>query len=146
MRSQSLAVRLSTVAVAAMLAAACAKKEPAPQVGQQAEITEVSLGKRVNTAQQVDQPTQTFTPVDTIFASVKTANTPVGTRITAVWVYTEGGADHVVSQNDLSTTQAGTGYTAFHVINPGPWPAGSYQVRVGLNGQVKETKNFSVRG
>jgi hypothetical protein len=98
------------------------------------------------TAQQVDRPTETFAPADTIFASVRTENTPAGTRLTARWVYTEGGTETVVSENDLLTTQSGTGWTSFHITNPGPWPAGTYEFRVGVNGEVKESKSFSVRG
>jgi hypothetical protein len=129
-----------------LFTATCAKKPAQDAPVANARVTEVSLGRAVNTAQQVDQPTSVFAPADTIFASVKTENTPAGTRITARWVYTEGGAENVVSENDLLTTQAGTGWTSFYITNPGPWPAGSYEFRVGVNGEVKESKGFSVRG
>jgi hypothetical protein len=137
-----------------MLAVSCGNREPQPRTGETPnagvvvapDVTEVALGRSVNTAEQVDQPTNEFTPADTIFASVKTENTPVGTRIMARWIYTEGGAEQVVSENELQTTEAGTGYTSFYLANPSPWPAGSYELRVGVNGEIKETKGFSVRG
>jgi hypothetical protein len=154
MRRLSFAGQLGCIAAALLLAASCGNREPAPGTGQTPEVgravapvvTEVSLGRAVNSAQQIDRPTEEFAPADTIYASIKTENTPAGTRIMARWVYTQGGAEQVVSENELVTTEAGTGYTSFHVINPSPWPAGSYEVRVGLNGEIKETKGFSVRG
>lgn len=148
MRTKALAVKLSCVSAALLLILACAKKQPEPQPGQvsTAEVAEVSLGRAVNSAQQVDVATESFSPTDTIFASVKTENTPVGTRIMARWVFTEGGAEQVISQDELLTNQPGTGYTSFHIVNPGPWPAGKYEVRIGLNGDVKKTKGFNVRG
>lgn len=150
MRRLSFAGWLGCIAAVLMLAASCGNREPAPGTGQAPavapDVTEVSLGRAVNTAQQIDRPTEEFAPADTIYASVKTENTPAGTRILARWVYTQGGAEQVVSENELVTTEAGTGYTSFHVINPGLWPAGSYELRVGVNGEIKETKGFSVRG
>lgn len=148
MHTHAVAVRASCVAVALVLTVACAKKAPAPEAGQgnAASVAAVSLGRAVNSAQQVDVPTETFAPTDTIFAAVKTENTPAGTRITARWVFAEGGAEQIVSEKELLTTQPGTGYTSFFIVNPGPWPAGSYQVRIGLNGEIKETKGFTVRG
>ncbi len=149
MRTNAAVVKASCAAVALLLVIACAKKAPEPHGGQTstvADVAEVSLGRTVNSARQVDVPMEDFAPADTIFASVKTENTPVGTRITARWVFTEGGAEQVVSENELLTNQPGTGYTSFHIVNPGPWPAGKYEVRIGLNGDIKKTKGFSVRG
>lgn len=146
MRAHSVAVTAACIAVAMLFTASCGKKQAQDAPVATARVTEVTLGRAVNTAQQVDHPTDAFAPVDTIFASVKTEDTPAGTRITARWIYTEGGAESVVSENELVTTQAGTGCTSFHITNPGPWPAGSYEFRVGVNGEVKDSKGFSVRG
>jgi len=143
MHTQVVAIKASCAAVALLLAVACAKKESVPQA---ATVADVSLGRAVNRAQQVDVPTDTFAPMDSVFAAVKTENTPAGTRILARWVFTEGGTEQIVSEKEITTTQAGTGYTSFFIANPGPWPAGSYQVRIGLNGEIKEKKAFSVRG
>ena len=146
MRTSAVAVRSSVVLMSLVLVAGCGNKQPAQEVQPVAKIADVSLGRAVNSAHQVDVSTDTFAPGDSIFAAVKTENTPVGTRITARWVYTEGGAENVISESDLTTTVPGTGYTSFHITNPGPWPVGSYEVRVGLNGEIKETKGFRVSG
>lgn len=146
MHTHAVAMRASCVAVALALTVACAKKEPIPQAAAVATVADVSLGRAVNSAQQVVASTDTFAPMDTIFVAVKTENTPAGTRVLARWVFTEGGTEQIVSERELTTTQAGTGYTSFFIANPGPWPAGSYQVRIGLNGEIKENKTFSVRG
>jgi hypothetical protein len=142
-----MAVRSSAVILGLALVAGCGQKQPAPEAQPvAAKIAEVTLGRAVNSAHQVDHAMDTFAPTDSIFASVKTENTPAGTRISTRWVYTEGGAENIITENALTTTTAGTGYTSFHIANPGPWPAGSYEVRVGLNGEVKETKSFRVSG
>ncbi len=145
MRTNASAFKASCAAIALMLVVACAKKE-ANQAPATAMVTDVSLGRAVNSAQQVNVAVDTFTPSDTIFASVKTESTPVGTRISARWLFTEGGTEQVVSEKELVTNQPGTGYTSFYIVNPGPWPAGKHQVRIGLNGAMKETKGFTVRG
>jgi hypothetical protein len=138
------------LALALVLAGACKGErragEPEAAGRAEARISEVELGRQVNTAHEIEQPTDTFAPGDTLFASVKTEDTPVGTRILGRWVYTEGGAEQVIAEETLTTDQPGTGYTSFHATNASPWPAGSYELRVGLNGEIKETKGFSVRG
>ncbi len=146
--------RLACLVLLACLLGACQKKEsadrtdaegPAP-VREEARLTDVALGHGVNSAHQVEQVADEFAPGDTIWASVKTEGTPAQTRILARWVYTEGGKEQVVTEDTHTTAQAGTGYTSFFVTNPNPWPAGSYELRVGLDGEIKDTKKFSVKG
>jgi hypothetical protein len=146
--------RWAYLVVVACLLSACQKKEgtnrpdagaPAPP-REQARLTEVRLGHGVNSAHQVEQPADEFAPRDTIWASVKTESTPPETQILARWVYTEGGQEQIVAEDTHTTAQAGTGYTSFFAINPSAWPAGSYELRVGLDGEIKDTKKFSVKG
>ena len=109
-------------------------------------ITEVQLGKEVNSAHQVEDPTDRFAPSDTIFASVKTEETPAGTTIVARWLYTEGDEEQVVAEDRHTTDRGGTGYTSFFISSSTPWPTGTYELRIVTDGQVRETKRFSVKG
>jgi hypothetical protein len=145
MRTHSAANRIALLAVALLFVASCAKKESAPPVVE-VQVAAVDLGRGVNTAQQIDQPMDTFSPTDTIWASVRTEHTPAGTKIQARWVYTEGGAEQIVTETEHMTAKEGTGFTSFFIANPAPWPAGKYELRVGTNGKIQETKGFNVRG
>jgi len=145
MRTHTVANRMAVLAIAVLCVASCAKKQSAPPVVE-VQIGAVDLGRGVNTAQQIDQPMDTFSPTDTIWASVRTDNTPAGTKIQARWVYTEGGAEQVVTETEHTTANSGTGFTSFFIANGTPWPAGKYELRVGTNGKFQETKGFNVRG
>jgi hypothetical protein len=137
--------RLAVLAIVLLCVVSCAKKQ-VPPPAEEVKVTAVDLGHGVNTAEQIDQPIDTFSATDTIWASVRTDNTPVGTRILARWVYTEGGTEQVVTETEHQTARPGTGYTSFFIANPSPWPVGKYELRIVTNGKVQETKAFSVRG
>ncbi len=109
-----------------------------------ATIVEVELGHGVNSAHQIEQPVYEFSPTDTVWASVKTENAPAGTTVEVRWVYTEGGQEQVVAE-DSETAVTGTGYTYFFAANVNPWPAGTYEFRVGIGGGPEETRKFSMR-
>lgn len=109
------------------------------------KVTEVQLGRGVDTAHQITEAIDTFAPGDTIWAAVRTENTPAGATIVARWVYTESGEDQMVGEETHTTAQSGTGWTSFFAANPNPWPAGSYELRIVTDGQVRETKGFSVK-
>lgn len=134
----------------ALLAAGCSRSEREDQPGgAPAEtpdpvIAAVELGRHVDSAQRVTDPTETFAPGDTLWASVETRDTPAGATILARWLYTEGDGEQLVAEERHSTAEAGSGFTSFHAVNPDPWPAGSYELRVSLNGGEEETKAFRV--
>jgi hypothetical protein len=109
-----------------------------------ATIVEVELGHGVNSAHQIEQPVYEFSPTDTVWASVKTENAPAGTTVKVRWVYTEGGQEQVVAE-DSETAVTGTGYTYFFAANVNPWPAGTYEFRVGVEGGPEESRKFSMR-
>ena len=110
----------------------------------EASVTEVDMGRRINSAHQVEEKTDTFAPIDTLWASVRTENTPAGTRLLARWVYTEGDAEQIITEETHTTEQAGTGYTSFFAFNPDAWPVGSYELRIGVDGDIKKVKEFHV--
>ena len=145
---------LTVLIIAAALISGCQKTRTGEETERESpgtpeaavKITEVELGRSVNSASRVDQPTDEFSPSDTIYASVKTENTPAETTIRARWVYTEAGEEQTVAEDTHTTAVEGTGYTHFFIASPNPWPAGSYELRIQIGGASQETARFSVKG
>jgi hypothetical protein len=137
---------------ALLAAAACSRSDregrtgDAPADAPEPEIVSVQVGRQVDSAQRVTDPTETFAPDDTLWASVETRDTPAGATIAVRWLYTEGGDEQLVAEDSHTTSAAGSGFTSFHATNADPWPAGSYQVRVRVNGGKEQTKAFRVSG
>lgn len=149
MRSRTGYSRLLLLLPLLAVLASCGRKNDATTGGTPAQtpavsIADVEVGRRINSAHQIEMVTDTFAPGDTLWASVKTENTPSGTRILARWVFTEGDAEQIISEETHTTAQSGTGYTSFYAYNPSTWPPGTYELRVGLDGEVKKTKEFRV--
>jgi hypothetical protein len=142
---------LARVVLVTALVAGCQQRsaEQAPEGSSdtpevRATIVEVELGHGVNSAHQIEQPVYEFSPSDTVWASVKTESAPAGTTVEVRWVYTEGGQEQVVAE-DSETAVTGTGYTYFFAANVNPWPVGTYEFRVGIDGGPEETRKFNMR-
>jgi hypothetical protein len=149
MRSRTNSITLMAIIPLMLIVAACGRKDNATTgapaaTPAQVTVADLEVGRRINSAHQIEQASDTFSPADTLWASVKTENTPSGTRILARWVYTEGDAEQIISEETHTTAQSGTGYTSFFAYNPSTWPPGSYEVRVGVDGEIKKTKEFHV--
>lgn len=134
------------------LAASCGKHVDEGKVSETQEqqaapltVSDLDVGRRVNTAHQIEEATDTFAPRDTLWASVKMENTPSGTRLLTRWVYTEGGAEQIIAEETHTTATSGTDYTSFFIANPAPWPTGSYELRVGADGEIRKVKEFHIQ-
>jgi hypothetical protein len=149
MRSRTNSITLLAVMPLLLILSSCGGQKNdsttgTPSATPAVNIAEVEVGRRINSAHQIEQASDTFSPADTLWASVKTENTPAGTRILARWVFTEGDAEQIISEETHTTAQTGTGYTSFYAYNPSTWPPGSYELRVGVDGEIKKTKEFRV--
>ena len=103
-------------------------------------ISSVDLGKAVGADNKVATPATTFAKADTIHASVATNGNKAST-VTARWTYQDG---QVVHTEDKSVP-AGAQVTDFSISKPDGWPAGDYQLEVLVDGNVAQTKDFSVK-
>jgi hypothetical protein len=145
---------------AALLATACNRGEetpavdtaapttaaptPAPAATQALSVTNVTLGKRVDGSAMVApaDTASTFGRRDTIYASVQHTGQPSSATLAARWVFQDG---QVVDSTARSVTPTGPGATEFHIAKASPWPAGSYRVEILVDGQVAQTKQFTIR-
>ena len=76
---------------------------------------------------------------------MKTENTPAGTQLIARWIHKADGQEHLIVEEPHTTAQAGTGWTSFYAANANGWPTGDYELRIVTDGQVRETKSFTVQ-
>lgn len=114
-----------------------ARSAPAAPV---ARVASVALGSALDPTKKVVSPKSTFTPTDTIYASVDTQGWSAPVTLTARWTYEDG---QVVSESSQQA-EAGPGTTEFHIAKPSGWPTGKYKVEISANGAVVSTKDFVV--
>jgi hypothetical protein len=114
----------------------------APETTSSLQVADVNLGKSIGANKEISNSTTTFTPRDTIYASVHTTGTAQNATLTARWMYQDG---QVVNERTESISPSGDAYTEFHVSKPSGWPAGNYTLHVLLNGQELLTKSFKVQ-
>ena len=105
--------------------------------GSNLRVTSIQLGRSVNADSTVANHTTTFTPTETIYASVLTAGAGKGT-IRLRWTY-EG---RVVGEPTKEVR--GAGATEFHLQNAGGFPPGEYSVEAFLNGVSAGSRTFRV--
>jgi hypothetical protein len=141
----SILPRTAAIAILAV-ASACGRGDgadspaDAPVAG--VEVTEVRLGRGIAPDRRVTAETDQFGTRDSIFASVGTQGSANDARLTARWTFQDG---QVVDERHETISPTGPANTAFHIQNPGGWPAGRYQVQILINDRPAETREFTVR-
>lgn len=143
--------RVALLVMALLAVGACGKKEqPATQTSGGAiapgpasvQVADVILGRSVSADKRVADQTDTFSPRDTIYASVHTTGTSQNANLAARWTYQDG---QVVTESNQSISPTGDAYTEFHIFKPSGWPAGKYTLHLLVNGQEVQTKDLTVR-
>jgi hypothetical protein len=112
---------------------------PAPAV----TVTDVSLGKSVGADKKVQTATDTFSPKDTIFASVSTDGSAASSTIKVKWTY--GAAGQVVKEDSKTIAPTGPATTEFSIQKPSGWPKGNYKVEVTVDDKPGPSKTFTVK-
>ena len=121
---------------------ACSRPAGSPPATQGAvRVIDVDLGRAVGPDKRVTDKTESFTPTETIYASVQTEGSAPSATLKARWTFEDG---QVVQESSQTIAPAGAAVTEFHVSNPSGWPKGSYKVEVFLNGSSMETESFKV--
>ena len=152
-----------TAALAAALAlAACKKEQPAPvepvatpapvstpapvqpapapmTTATGVTVSTVDLGNAVGVDNKIAMPMTSFATKDTITASVATDG--AGGNVSGKWTYQDG---QVVNEESKAVA-AGPQVTAFSISKPDGFPAGNYKLEVSVNGQVVQSRDFTVQ-
>ena len=142
---------LSALAAFALAAApGCKKNEPAPSAPTPApaqpaaaavKVTEVQLGTELGPDKRVKTSTTSFSPKDTIFASVVVEGTAPSAELTARWTFQDG---QPVNETKRAIVPTGKEVTEFTIQKADGWPAGDYKVEILLDGKPAETRTFNV--
>lgn len=127
--------------------AAPAATEPfVPETQATVEVTDVQLGTEAGTDRRIAEPRTGFAADDdTIVAAVHTSTgtqaDPASGTLTARWTYQDG---QLVDERTETFSFTGEDVTNFRIVNPDAWPSGSYTLEVSLDGDVVETREFTV--
>lgn len=110
------------------------------------ESVTLASGTQGNEKSPVD-PTNVF-PIDAVIhAVVHLKNAPANTTVMATWYVVDVGPA-AESNSKIDTTQItteGSRYIDFSLSPQPKWPAGSYKVEIGLNGQTVQTLPYTVK-
>ena len=105
-------------------------------------IVSVLLGNAVDAENVVLVDSDVFGRRDPIYASVLSSGVSQGLKVSAKWLGPDGVTFAETAQPLVPTAATAT---TFSVSNPQGWPAGDYQVQIGINGHFMQKKNFKVR-
>lgn len=156
---------LLSIAIAALIATGCKKKEepapapppaaaepaPAPSITPEApapsvSVVSVDLGTETGADMKVVSPKTTFAPKDKVIASVVTSTSDPAVamtgKLTAKWTYQDG---QVVSEEPKVINFTGQGVSAFEISMPDGLPTGTYTLEVLMNDKVEQTRTFTVQ-
>ena len=157
MRFDTRSTRIQILAIAlAVGAAACAKKDdttdnvaggaidttPAATTPAAFKVSDVELGKSLNTDKTIKDNTDDFGVRDTIYASVKTEGSVTGATLVARWTFEDG---QVVEEQTQTINATGDAITEFHITKATAWPKGNYKLSILLTGTEVETEDFEIK-
>jgi hypothetical protein len=143
--------RMTYVAAALVLAAACGKKQEAPKAPEAPAPTTVQapppapeptatieLGRALGPDKRVMAALDTFGTKDTIYASVTSTNVPADQKLVATWTHESG-------QTVKVDSAAASGQNEFHINKKTAWPTGKYKLSVATTGgKALGEKEFTV--
>jgi hypothetical protein len=105
------------------------------------QVADVTVGRSITADKRIADQTDTFSPHDTIFASIHTTGSAQA-NLAARWTFQDG---QVVNEHTESIAPSGDAYTEFQISKPSGWPAGKYTLHVLVNGQEVQTKDVTVK-
>jgi hypothetical protein len=115
---------------------------PAPTAAPAAfTVTTIDLGKAVDADKKIASPTTSFSPKDTIYASIASDGSSPSVKIDTKWTFQDG---QTVEEQTQTISPTGPAVTEFHIAKAKPWPAGKYKVEVLVNGTSAGVKEFDV--
>jgi hypothetical protein len=131
-----------TIALPVLTTLACSKSEapppapaataaPATTLPAPVSVGTVALGTAIGADKRVTAATETFSPKDTIYASVETAGSGHA-KLRARWSFVKGDKTARVDETALDLDAAGPAVNEFHISKPSGWPKGDYKVEIFL--------------
>jgi hypothetical protein len=108
-------------------------------------VAAVTLGNAIDANKKITTAVDTFTPKETIYASVDTIGTGPA-KLRALWSFVRGEKVAKVDETTIELSATGPTTNEFHVSKPSGWPKGDYKVEIFLNDAAvpAQTKTFKV--
>ncbi|MGE3401727.1 MAG: hypothetical protein AB7K63_04010 [Vicinamibacterales bacterium] len=125
-------MRFAFVVALIALLPACAPSNPLT-------VSNVQLGRTINSDGSVGSFTNRFKPEDTIYVSALTDG-PGTSTITARWTFN----GRPISEESKEVSYREPGATEFHIQFAGAAPVGSYKVEILVDGAAVATRDFFV--
>jgi hypothetical protein len=113
-----------------------------PTLRTDVSVSEITLGRAIETSRRVVQPQDTFAPADTVYASVVLEGSARHAGLKARWTSADG---QVVSEASLEVAPTVTTVSEFHISRPDGLPSGPYQVEIFLDGASAGKRTFTVQ-
>ena len=131
-----------TIALPVLTTLACSKSEPPPPAPAETaapattlpapvSVSAVAVGTAIGADKRVTAATETFSPKDTIYASVETAGAGHA-KLRARWSFVKGDKTAKVDETTIEFDSAGPAVNEFHISKPSGWPKGDYKVEIFL--------------
>lgn len=152
---RNISSRIGLIALGALAAGACSKKEEQPPVDsttapaaapapapQTLSVIAVDLGRSIGPDKRVTTPETSFSRKDTVYASVSTEGAPPSATLIAKWTSANG---QVVDSTAQTIMPTGPSVTEFHVSKPGGLPVGKYTVTIFADGVQAKSVEFEVK-
>lgn len=117
---------------------------PAPTAS--VSVSDVQFGTEVAADRSVTSPQTSFpADTDTIIVAITTNNSADGEAVGTLgarWTFQDG---QLVDESSETVAFTGQDVTNFRISNPDAWPTGTYTVEVTIDGEVVETREFTVQ-
>jgi hypothetical protein len=141
---------VAAAALSALLMAACGKNDRAYTdsakgtvvATDSVRVTDLTIGKGIGADRKITNATDTFSPTDTIHATVKTTGASPSATLTARWTFEDTVA---VDEQVQMISPTGDAVTDFHITKGTPWPKGKYKLTILLNGREVDSESFTIR-
>lgn len=104
-------------------------------------VVQLLLGNAMNDDKSIDQPTEQFSPQDTVYAVVVTHGYTTSSRVMVLWHHA---SKPEIAQSNVVIASDGEARTVFKLARPDGLPEGQYTLDVLLDGEEAINAAFRV--
>jgi len=148
MTPRFLPLSAALLAVFALTVVSCTSKQPETQTTttttetNTVHVKSLDLGRTLSSDRRVVTTDTPFAPSDTVYGSLDLEGPVPASQVTARWLAADGS---VVSETTVPVTASDTeGATQFQFAPPAGLAPGTYKMEIVVDGQVVNTKEFTV--
>ena len=105
-------------------------------------VVDVDMGRRIGTDSTIVDKSETFTPTDTVYASVHTSGTAANGAVVGRWTFEDGS---IVDEKTNTVTTSGDARTVFRLAKSGGLSKGKYTLRVLIDGKEVRSKDITIQ-